>query len=89
MDTFVIDPDEVKDFVYPWADRLLAGETVEAYTIEATDGITVDSHSLSGSDVTVWLSHATRGTRPQVTCHVITDEGRRYDYTLRFVVEDS
>lgn len=93
------DPEAVLDFRFDWAntrnggdkpDWLETGETISTYTVTPTDGITVDSDSLtdSNSSVTVWLSGGTAGTRYLVTNHIVTSSGREDDRTITIRVQE-
>ena len=54
MSIFYKGPDAVLEYVFDWATSWLGGsETISDYTIDADDGITVDSESESSGVVTV------------------------------------
>lgn len=86
MSQFTVDPDAVLDYQYDWSKWLAAGETIIAHTLTPTEGITVDSSSRTGGIVTVWLSSATLNATHQVTCHIVTDQGRQDDRTIKLRV---
>jgi len=60
-------------------------ETITGHTITTTGTVTVDSSSVSAGAVTVWLSGAA-GSRVQVTCRIVTNQGRTDDRTLTLLV---
>jgi hypothetical protein len=96
------DPDAVLDYKFDWraltnqadgavSDWLEAGETITTgFSIEATNGITVDSSSRSNSNtsITVWLSGGTVGQTYAVRCRIVTTNGRTDDRTLYIKVKE-
>lgn len=82
MSYFRKDPDAILDYAYDWTDWLTEGDTIDTYTIDPEDGITVDSDDDTGSVVTVWLSGGTLGEKYRVTCRIVTVDGRTDDRTI-------
>lgn len=92
MAQFLMDPDAVLDYRFDWAalangygtsNWLATGETITSFTI-AGGGLTVDSSALVSNDtaVVVWLSGGGVGTFYDVTCHIVTSDGREDDRTM-------
>jgi len=84
---FRTDPDATLDWVFDWSAWLAESETITAHTIETSGTVTVDSSSVSAGAVTVWLS-AAAGSRVQVTCRIVTSQGRTDDRSLTLLVGD-
>lgn len=82
---FVKDPDAVLDYQWDWS-AWLAGDTIETYTVTASDGLTVDTDSSTSTAVTAWLSGGVAEQRYTVTCHVETVAGREDDRTITVTV---
>ena len=80
-----IDPDATLDWAFDWSAWLAASETITGHTITADGTVTVDSSSAAAGTVTVWLSGAA-GSRVQVTCRIVTNQGRTDDRTLTLLV---
>lgn len=94
---FIKDPEAVLDYKFDWAAEtngsgsdnwLSEGETISSYTITASDGITVDSDSItdSGTSVTVWLSAGYAGQDYTVACRIVTNMSRTDERTMQFRV---
>lgn len=84
------DPNAVLDYKLDYANTrnggavpnwLEDGETISSQTVIATDGITVDSSSLTdnGSSVTVWLSGGTASVAYYITVRITTNFDRTDD----------
>jgi hypothetical protein len=74
------DPDEVLDYTINWTSRMVSTDTIETVTVTGNN-VTIDSDSLSGNVVTVWLSGGNVGTA-SVHCRITTEEGRTMDQTV-------
>ena len=88
---FLKDPDAVLDYVFDWkassngtgdSDWLASGETISSHTVTVETGLTKDSDSESGGQVTVWLSGGTAGTDYDVSCEIETSAGRTDERTV-------
>lgn len=98
--TFIKDPDAVLDYQWDFApltnarpgaksDWLQSGETIDAATVTAEAGLTVDAHSISGGTaVTAWLSGGTAGNTYTVRCRINTSFNRIDDRSIEIVVKD-
>ncbi len=75
------DPDEIKDYMVDWADRLTEGDTIVTSTWIVPTGIVEDSNSFTDSTTTIWLSGGTLGTNYSFVNRVVTFEGRTLDQT--------
>lgn len=96
-DRFTHDPDATLDYRWDWksltngygySDWLGSEEIITSHTITADSGITVDSSALASTSTAVvaWISGGTAGTNYNVTCHIVTSQGREDDRTIRLMV---
>ena len=76
------DPNDVKDYTLDWSRRLATDETITTSTWTAAAGITKNSDSDTATTTTVWLSGGTAGEHYRITNHVVTSQGREYDWTI-------
>lgn len=83
-----IDPNAVLDIRWDWTDWLAASETISTKTCTATTGITVGTPTEAAGVVIAFVSAATLGTVPRVTCRIVTNQGRTDDRTFRFTVAE-
>ena len=97
--SFLKDPDAVLDYKWDWkaktngtgsSDWLADGETINSHTIAAVTGITLDSSSNTDTDtsVTGWYSSGTNLIDYDVTCHIVSSDGREDDRTITIQVRD-
>ena len=97
--SFLKDPDAVEDFKWDWlaktngsgaSDWLATGETISSATVTPVSGITKDSDSLTDANTTVtaWMSGGTAKIDYDVTCHIVTSDGREDDRTITIQVRD-
>lgn len=95
--TFIHDPQAVLDYRWDWksstngysgTDWLGTDEIITSHTVTADSGITVDSSSLASAATAVvaWLSGGTVGETYNVVCHIVTNQGREDDRTIRLRV---
>ena len=82
---FRIDPDATLDWAFDWSAWLAESETITEHTITTTGTVTVDSSSAAAAAVTIWLSGAS-GNRAEVTCQIVTNQGRVDDRSLTLLV---
>lgn len=81
-------PGESLDFKFDWgtghAPYLEPGETIAAYTITASPGITVTEDQLvdAGRAVVVWLAGGTVGQTYTVLCSITTNVSRTAERTM-------
>ncbi len=68
------DPDAVEKFEFDFTDRLGASTIAGDATIVA-DGVTVDSHAVTGGKVDILLSGGTEGTIAKISCTIATSDG--------------
>lgn len=81
------DPNEVKDYTLNWGtNRLDAGETITTSTWTVPSGITKDSDTDTDTTTTIWLSGGTAGVSYRLTNHVVTSQGREYDWSITVLV---
>jgi len=86
--SFTKDSSAVLDYKWDWSAWLAAGETIASAAITVPAGIVKDSQTASTTAVTVWLSGGTAGTRYALTCHIVTNQGRADDRTIRVNVQE-
>lgn len=81
------DPSDVKDYTLDFG-PLLQSDTISTATVTGTN-ITVDSSSVSGNVVTVWLSGGTAGTTADVKTTIVTSNAtpRTFERTFRVEVK--
>ena len=95
--TWTYDPDEEMDFGWKFPRTLEDDESIIAVTVEAEAGTGVvfgggdGSHpqwgvAADGKSVTVWLTDAT--SSGELTCHVVTSAGRKYDDSVWLNVKE-
>lgn len=71
-------PAEVLNYKFEWAAVLQAGETIVSRVVTAV-GVTIDSNTIAGSDVTVRLSGGTEGDVARVTCRIVTSATQTFE----------
>lgn len=78
------DPQDKKDYTIDWADRLAAAETISTSTWTVPAGITQTTPSPSNTTTTttIWLTGGTAGVHYKITNHVVTNQGREYDWSI-------
>lgn len=86
--TVAKDPDSVLDWAWDFDDWLEDTDSLASKTVTAELGITVDSSSIIGDQVVVWLSGGTAGTSYDVTVRAVTSDGRTVDRTVTFEVSE-
>ena len=82
------DANSVLDWRFDWSRWLSPGDSVSSHSVIADSGLTVDSSSVVGNSVVVWLSGGTAGRSYDVTVRVTTTGGRTDDRTVKFKVLD-
>ncbi len=85
------DPDAVLDYVWDWTSWLGGDDSITAHTVTTPavdDGVTIDSSTVDGGKVTVWLSGGTARQAYDVTCRIVTAGGRTDERTSRFRVQE-
>ncbi len=86
------DPDAELDFTFDWSRWLAANETITAFVVNTTPGITVAPNGKATSQIDgtirVWLGGGTAGQRYSIACRVTTSGGRVDERTIRVTVVD-
>ena len=83
------DPDAMLDYTIDFTDWLdLISDAIATHTTTATGGITVQSSSIVGKNVVVWVSGGTVGTPASVTARITTASGRIDDRTVHFRIRE-
>lgn len=85
---FELDPNAVLDFAFSWKKWLQPDEAIETYTVTAKPGVTVGDVSQTNGVVKVWLSDGQINTKPRVTCHIATNQGRTDDRSLIVQIDE-
>lgn len=82
------DPQDVLDHAWDWSAFLAESETITEATVVVEDGDleVADDPAVSHTDsvVTAWLEGGTAGTEAVVTCHIVTNQGREKDWSVKF-----
>ena len=65
-------------------DWLPIGDTIESYTIDEDDGITLDDHDVTddATSITVWLTGGTANQSYNIRCHIVTVAGREAERVI-------
>lgn len=83
------DPNAVLDYAPDFTDWLdLITDTIASHTATAAGGVVVDSSSVVGKTVVVWVSGGTVGTPASVTVRITTVGGRIDDRTIYFRIRE-
>jgi hypothetical protein len=80
------DPNETEDFALDWTRVLASGETVDSVSVSSSD-VTVGTTDISGARTIARLTGGTAGTTADVLFRATTSAGRILDETLRIRVE--
>jgi hypothetical protein len=86
------DPDSTLDYFFDWTEWLGPTDTIINHSIDIVPllGVELDSSSVSqdGKQVVVWLVGGDENTAVDVTCHIVTQEGREDDRTMSIWVKE-
>lgn len=88
------DPDAVLDYSVDWIEWLVDGDTIidDSWVVPEIpidgDGITLESHNHDTTSATAWISGGVVGEEYDVTCRIVTVNGRTDDRTFTLVVEE-
>lgn len=85
MTTRIHDPQAVLDYRFDWTSWLEPDEQITSAILAAT-GVTLGSHQVAATTVTAWVSGGTHGTLATITCHIVTNQGREEDRTIRLLI---
>jgi hypothetical protein len=82
------DPSDVVDYILDFT-QLLQADTISTATVTATE-VTVDSSSVSGNKVTIFVSGGNDGRTGVVTTKIVTTNStpRTFERSFRIKVED-
>jgi hypothetical protein len=85
----VHDPDAVLDYPFDWSAWLEEGDTITDTTVTAEAGVTVvGTPVVDGGKVVPYISGGTVGESYDVTCHIVTADGREDDRSITLVVKE-
>lgn len=87
-DSYIKDPNAVLDYQWDWSAWLPDDDAIASATVTAEAGLTVNSSSSVNATVTAWLSGGTAGSDYNVTCRIVTADGRTDDRTIKIIVQD-
>lgn len=93
------DSDSVLDWKFDWkalangsgdSNWLDTSETIASATVTVASGLTKDSDSITDTNtsVTVWLSGGTEGTIYNVTCQIVTSDGRTAERSIKVLINE-
>lgn len=82
------DPSDVIDYIVDWT-QLLQSDTISTAAVVGTN-ITIDSSSISGNTVTIFVSGGTNGNTGTVKMTIVTNNAtpRTFERSFRIRVED-
>lgn len=94
FETRTKDPADVLDYLINWQDgtkpfltqdEVITASSWLAYTDKwaATDDLVIDSDSHTDTTATVWVSGGLTGKTFYITNHVVTDQGREKDLSIK------
>ncbi|MDB4726112.1 hypothetical protein OAF54_01655 [bacterium] len=82
---FTKDPSDVIDFTLNYA-PLLQADTIASIVV-TSENVTVDSSSVSGNDVTIWVSGGSAGSTGKITVKVTTSNATARVFERSFAVK--
>lgn len=85
--SFVHDPSAVLDYYLDWT-AWLAGDTIVDSTWVATGTVTIRDPVIVGAVTQIWVEGGTAGELVDLRNHIVTEEGREDERTLRLQVRD-
>jgi hypothetical protein len=85
---FVKDPDAALDYTVDWKLWLVPRDTISSVAWTVGAGLTNAAAAKTTTSATIWLTGGTAGTSYDVTCEIVTTQGRTDDRTFRVNVED-
>lgn len=88
---YELDPDEHLDYFWDWSLFLGTTETItsHSFSVDPPLGVIIDQDAVNqtGKVVVAWLSNGVEATLVDVTCHIVTSEGRESDQTMKVWVK--
>ena len=83
------DPQEVLDYTIDWSARIDDNDVIETstFTLVSGSGLTLGSQSNDDTSTTVWLSAGTLGTTYEILNHIITEDGREMEQTVKIKIK--
>lgn len=87
MSSYVKNPDEVESYLIDFTSRLLPGESIDAVTVVAPEGIDTapggKAATFTDRTVTTWIGGGTAGSRVNIVARVTTSGGRVKEQSIR------
>ncbi len=85
--SFVKDPAAVLDYTIDWS-PWLGEDTIVTSTWTVEGDVDLSDEAIFASVTQVWASGGTLGTLADLTNHVVTDEGREDERTIRLILRE-
>jgi hypothetical protein len=83
--SFVKDPQAVLDYTIDWT-PWLADDAIVTSTWSVVGDVDLSDDAIYTSITQVWASGGTDGTLADLTNHVVTEEGREDERTIRLIL---
>lgn len=80
------DPSDVIDYAMDFK-QLLQSDTINTATVAATDGLSIDSSSVSGNIVTLFVSGGSAGQTEVATVKIVTNNATPRTFERSFEIE--
>lgn len=82
----VKDPNAVLDYKWDWTDWMPDNDRIVASTFTVDDpAVAVEDTLFDDTTTTAWLSGGTAGETYVVTNHIVTEDGREDDRSIKIV----
>jgi len=84
------DPEAVLDYTIDWSPWLKTGDfiTASSWNITPPGALSEVLSSFSNTTTTIWLEDGDRNRIYYATCHIVTNDGREDDRTIKFTMRD-
>lgn len=86
--TFIHDPQSTLDYAQDWSRWLSADEHITSHLVTATGTAELLQSTEAAGIVTVWVAGGTPGTTSTVTIHIVTNQGRQDDRSMRLQIRN-
>lgn len=79
--SLIHDPQARLDYEWDWSNWLADGETILNHLVTVTppDEMLIDTDTATSETVTAWVHGGVLGRSYQLTCHIVTTDGREDD----------
>lgn len=82
------DPSARLDYVWDWRQWLAAGDSIATYAVAVPMGLVLDEAEEAGGVVTAWFTGGSEGSAYEITCAIVTTEGREDERSILIPVRD-